>query len=163
MPDRDTLEGWVQTLTTDIERTDVRIRDLEAKVAELDGLREQRDIFSGLLDKAKEALRRLPEPKVRALPVVEPPAPQRSAFLWVGIQSILEAAGRAMTFDDIADALQAGGWPLSARNPREVVRVTMNRRPQYFQKLGPRTYGLTAWGQDQKRVTDDVESEKQAR
>src|SRR6185369_8007689 len=73
---------------------------------------------------------------------IEPPA---TRYLYDAIRAFLEAAGKPQTQEQITQALLAKGWAISPKNDYAVVPVSMRRRPKIFEKVGRKTWALTAW------------------
>ncbi len=71
-------------------------------------------------------------------------------FLYHAIADVLRAHGRPMSADDIVPVLVRSGWPLTEK-ARDVVRVSMRRRPEIFAHIGRTLWGLAEWPQEMKQ------------
>lgn len=66
---------------------------------------------------------------------------------------ILNSVRRPMTAGEITKRLLDSGFRMNAQNPTEVVRSTLSRRSDRFERVGVGLYALTGWPADAKKVS----------
>lgn len=78
--------------------------------------------------------------------------PLEGLTLHEAARRVLEAAGRPMHVRELGVRIKAGGWrhPRTAHAPPDRIEhqlaARLPRHPETFQRFGPNTFGLTAWG-----------------
>jgi len=107
------------------------------KVAEvLEGLRDEERRLSVELAGVRRAIAALEEVMgivaaqvlERAPAPMDPPGPYAASGFYEAAAAYLAAAGEPRTAQEIAEALQAGGYPTRATNFRASVRTMLQRR-----------------------------------
>ena len=58
------------------------------------------------------------------------------------ILEVLKASGRSMTLSEISNEFRARQWPLSEKNPLEILRTSLKSKPHLFVKKGRGTWDL---------------------
>jgi hypothetical protein len=114
------------------EKLAERLANVEARLAALQSLAQERDILRQTIWGYDELLK-----KYEGLPLTgypdHPPLPDSP--LWEGARYILRRAGVAMSVGEICEQLQALGWKIRARVPTESLRTTLLRKPAYFERI----------------------------
>jgi hypothetical protein len=65
--------------------------------------------------------------------------------LWKAIHIVMSFRGMPMTAEEVLEALEREGIPMSGTNRRETVRSAILRKPDLFQRVGRGIFALTEW------------------
>jgi hypothetical protein len=130
------------------------LKAIRAKLAAVEPLQTRAATLEAYIARSRELMKAdgvgdKPQPSVQ-ITVVRPA--RRTDPAWVGAKEALDEAKRALTVPEIVEQVIARGWRLDRRWAREVVRAGMvRRRPDTFEKVGPKHWVLADWPNDMKK------------
>jgi hypothetical protein len=108
-----------------------RLAEIEAQLAALQSLAQERDILKQTIWGYDELLK-----KYEGLPLTgypdHPPLPDSP--LWGGARYILRRAGTPLSVGEICNQLQVLGWKIKAKAPSESLRTILLRKPDIFER-----------------------------
>ncbi len=113
------------------EKLAKRLADVEARLAALQSLSQERDILKQTIWGLDELLK-----KYEGLPPTGYPdhPPLRDAPLWEGARYVLRQAGTSLSVTEISERLQVLGWKIKAKVPSESLRTILLRKPELFER-----------------------------
>jgi hypothetical protein len=137
-----------------IREAEEELARINAQLETLEPLKRQKAMIEGYLVKARLLAGDESEVPPRA-PVPEPTAAvsQSEAVLWEGVRRVLAHGGTPLRAGDIVRRLTDWGWTFT-ENGSEIVRTTMGRKPDIFERLGGGLYALKQWPEEFKREFD---------
>lgn len=114
------------------EKLAKRLAEVEARLAALQSLSQERDILKQTIWGLDELLK-----KYEGQPLTGYPdhPPLRDSPLWEGARYILRQAGTAMSVGEITEQLRVLGWKIKAKVPSESVRTILLRKPDLFERI----------------------------
>jgi hypothetical protein len=125
----------------DLDRKDIldsreklakRLAGIEAQLAALQSLSQERDILKQTIWGLDELLK-----KYEGLPLSgypdHPPLPDSP--LWEGARYVLRQAGAPLSVGEVCERLQVLGWKIKAKVPSESLRTTLLRKPDLFERV----------------------------
>ena len=77
--------------------------------------------------------------------------------LWEGARDVLASAKHPMTVPWIVKAMGARGWKFKAKWTTEIVRGSIQRKPEVFESRGKGFYALREWPNEMKKLSRDLE------
>src|SRR2546425_7607280 len=140
-----------------IEVAERQLAEIDAKLAEIEALRQQRGTLEAYIQHAKSLLGERVE-KSGALEVALRRASElfhnAANPIWADAAPILSKAQRPMTVPEIVEQMKTAGRQFGAVHVTEVVRAALNRRPDVFENLGKGRYALKRWPKEWKERTE---------
>jgi hypothetical protein len=114
------------------EKLAKRLAEVEARLATLQSLSQERDILKQTIWGLDELLK-----KHKGLPLTGYPdhPPLRGSPLWEGARYVLRQAGGALSSGEICERLLVLGWKIKAKVPSESLRTILLRKPDLFERI----------------------------
>lgn len=108
-----------------------RLTEIEARLAALQSLSQERDILKQTIWGLDELLKKYEGAPVAGFPE-RPPLPD--APLWQGARYVLRQSAAPLSVGEICERLQALGWKINAKVPSESLRTILFRKPTLFER-----------------------------
>jgi hypothetical protein len=143
-----------------LEAAERQIAEIDARLAEIEKLRDRRSALESYIAHAKVLLgeqEQTPTVTTELLTYAQRLiASQRGGTgeekpIWADAASILAKAQRPMPVPEIVEALRAGGRKFGGEHVTEVVRGALNRRPEIFENISKGRYALKTWPDEWKK------------
>jgi len=126
-----------------LEELEAELQDLLAKRQQLLWIDNRISTLRGLIAGAKAYwdTASIANQKV-ALGLVEPAPPSPATTIAGVVRDILSVRGKPLHVSELLEELKKNGFALSNKNPSSSVALAMKRRPDWFVKVAPNTFGL---------------------
>jgi len=114
------------------EKLAKRLAEVEAQLATLQSLSQERDILKQTIWGFDELLKKYEGLLLTGYPE-HPPLPDSP--LWEGARYVLRQAGTALSVSEIHERLKVLGWKINAKVPSESLRTILLRKPDLFERI----------------------------
>ena len=144
---------WTK-MVGDVDR---ELNAVKAKLAEHETLLKKKALLEATRDNLLALAAATNATDEAALPTpapVERPVRPNEDHMWKGIRAVLLGFNRPAAAPEIVLAMRSAGWQFT-ENAREIVRSTMMRKSDVFERVGEGLYALVEWPAEVKRFFDE--------